>query len=67
MKRLPPATGASASEADTPASPAATDSSAVDSNAPRTPIVSTNSEGVERPRSGGSFVRINGKLERKDA
>jgi len=31
------------------------------------PIVATDAEGKERPLSGGSFVRVDGKLQRREA
>lgn len=40
-----------------------------DEAAPATPapIVATDAEGKERPLSGGSFIRVDGKLQRREA
>ncbi|NML88348.1 hypothetical protein HHL26_04615 [Sphingobium sp. TB-6] len=31
------------------------------------PIVATDANGIERPLTGGTFVRIDGKLQRREA
>ncbi len=53
---------------DQPAASDAAEVTAVPETAPiAAPIVALDADGRERPRSGGSFVRIDGKLQRKDA
>ena len=62
-----PAERASRPEAAPPPSAPAAPDPAVPDPAIPDPIVAQDADGHERPLSGGSFVRIDGKLVRQEA